>query len=393
MTLTLRPLDKHVFDVRTVYEARDPSADDDSVAGRVVKQRWYNTVTGMLFMCTDATPTAAVWVWQGIRAPQYGPILWAAPTNRTAPSVTGSTSIGATLTCSRGVWRHTPTSYSYQWKRDTVAIVGETANTYVLAMADDTHSITCTVTAANVTGSASATSNAVVAGTWTPLDLGSALKGWWDAVHVLDENGLPPADGSPIKTMVVQSGNGNNHVWDTVLSSFPVYRASKTDTNFGPSKKALEFDGSQVITTPAPIALTQPFTVWAVVRSNVGDKVTMGGLGAWGVYTASGSGVIAYQAGGFQGGSIVTLGAWTIMVARFASVIVASKLRADGADATTADPSTGAGTGVGLADYAWGGNAMTGFIAEAGVALGSMSDADITKLEHYLSTTWGVDAL
>lgn len=68
-------------------------------------------------------------------------------TNVTAPTISGSTTTGQTLTASNGTWSTTPDSYSYQWKRAGSAISGATAATYVLQVADEGQAITVTVTA------------------------------------------------------------------------------------------------------------------------------------------------------------------------------------------------------------------------------------------------------
>lgn len=87
-----------------------------------------------------------------------GPIV-NAPVNTVLPAITGTTTVGQTLTSSTGTWTGTATiTYAYQWKRDGVAIGGATANTYLLVSGDGTHVITVTVTATNGVGSASATS-------------------------------------------------------------------------------------------------------------------------------------------------------------------------------------------------------------------------------------------
>jgi hypothetical protein len=416
-----------------------------------------------------------------------GPII-VAPVNSVAPAITGTTGIGDTLTCSTGTWSDTPTSYAYQWKRDTVAIVGANASTYVLVTADDTHSITCTVTATNLAGSTAATSNAVTGGAsgpvntvapeitggasaafayagqtlacddgtwtgtptsftyqwtsdgvdiggetantyavvladethtldcivtahnaggdtpassqdigvlvWSPNAFGANLLAWYNASKLQDGGGSPiSVDGTSIKRLVDNSPGGTNyHDYAVAAGTFPKYRKAKTDTNFGPAD-CFEFDGTQVITVPAPaISLSQPFTVWVVARSDVGDKAQMGGLGAWALFIASGSGQQAYQAGSFRGSTVVNLGLWSIVIMRFDNA-GSPKLRVDGTTAATATPGTGAGSSVGIGDYAWGGNAMTGFMADAGVVDGAVSDADIARLEHYLSVTYGVDSL
>jgi hypothetical protein len=90
-----------------------------------------------------------------------GPPL-APPINTVAPSITtdGTPTTGETVTCSTGTWSPTG-SYTYQWKRNGVAIGGATANARTLVQADEGTSLTCTVTATNADGSASATSAAI----------------------------------------------------------------------------------------------------------------------------------------------------------------------------------------------------------------------------------------
>ena len=83
------------------------------------------------------------------------------PANVTPPAVTGIASVGQTLTCSQGAWTGTPTTYVYQWMRDSAPISGETATTHLIVSADSGHSIACLVTATNADGSTPAVSNAV----------------------------------------------------------------------------------------------------------------------------------------------------------------------------------------------------------------------------------------
>lgn len=86
------------------------------------------------------------------------------PVNTVAPAITGTAETGQTLSCSTGTWTGTATiTYAYQWKRDGANIGSATASTYLLVAADSGKVITCTVTATNGAGSASATSNSVTA--------------------------------------------------------------------------------------------------------------------------------------------------------------------------------------------------------------------------------------
>ncbi len=75
-----------------------------------------------------------------------------APVCTVNPLVTGTGTVGQTLTCGTGTWLFTPT-YAYQWRRAGQAIAGATAATYVLAAADSGKNIDCAVIATNGAGS------------------------------------------------------------------------------------------------------------------------------------------------------------------------------------------------------------------------------------------------
>jgi hypothetical protein len=79
------------------------------------------------------------------------------PVNSVAPAITGTTTVGQTLTCSTGTWSKSP-SFAYQWRRDGVAISGATASTRVLAAGDAGALMSCTVVATKNGSQAVATS-------------------------------------------------------------------------------------------------------------------------------------------------------------------------------------------------------------------------------------------
>ena len=84
-----------------------------------------------------------------------------APVNTVLPVVSGTNFyVADVLTTTDGTWSGSPTSFSYQWKRE-VTNIGTNANTYTLVSADANTNITCVVTATNATGSTPATSNVV----------------------------------------------------------------------------------------------------------------------------------------------------------------------------------------------------------------------------------------
>ncbi len=93
-----------------------------------------------------------------------------APGNTVAPAVTSGTgffSAGNTLTTTTGTWTNSPTSYTYQWYRNGVAITGgATAATYTIGPPDIGTTLSATVTATNGSGStpAGSGSTATIAG-------------------------------------------------------------------------------------------------------------------------------------------------------------------------------------------------------------------------------------
>jgi len=64
------------------------------------------------------------------------------------PKITGTTTVGQTLTADAGTWAPAPVALTYQWFRGTTAIKGATASTYVLQAADATSTIRVAVTGA-----------------------------------------------------------------------------------------------------------------------------------------------------------------------------------------------------------------------------------------------------
>lgn len=100
-----------------------------------------------------------------------GLVVESVPVNSVAPAVTGTATVGQTLTSSTGTWSHqggTVHTFAYQWQRDAQGsggytnIAAATASTYVLVGADDLCHIRCFVTATNTGGNGTATASNVV---------------------------------------------------------------------------------------------------------------------------------------------------------------------------------------------------------------------------------------
>lgn len=88
----------------------------------------------------------------------------APPSNTTPPTITGTPTVGQTLTAENGTWSNSPTSFAYQWLRCNgggnacVGVANGTQKTYTLVGADAGRTIRVQVTATNADGSTSARS-------------------------------------------------------------------------------------------------------------------------------------------------------------------------------------------------------------------------------------------
>jgi hypothetical protein len=95
--------------------------------------------------------------------PPVEPVL-GAPVNIDVPYVSGTGTVGETLSCTMGNWEGEPTSYAYDWKSKGGGLEETIAEgpDYVVQSKDVGKSITCTVEAANSAGRTKAPpSNAV----------------------------------------------------------------------------------------------------------------------------------------------------------------------------------------------------------------------------------------
>ena len=72
--------------------------------------------------------------------------------NTVAPTITGTATVGSTLTANTGTWTGDSVTFAYQWYRGDEAINGATSSTYVLTANDLNFVITCNVDGGNVAG-------------------------------------------------------------------------------------------------------------------------------------------------------------------------------------------------------------------------------------------------
>jgi hypothetical protein len=123
------------------------------------------------------------------------------PEDTEQPSISGTPTLGSTLTCAAGTWGGAPEpTYTYQWLVQGEEIAGATTATFSVQSADRGFVLSCRVTASNREGNASATSKGVHVPGARPEDLeqpsvsGNAgvgqtltcVKGVW--------NGKPPPE-------------------------------------------------------------------------------------------------------------------------------------------------------------------------------------------------------
>jgi hypothetical protein len=119
----------------------------------------------------------------GILLASVGNSYGSLPANVVAPVITGTATIGSTLTTSDGTWTGAPApTFSYQWQRVTTDISGATSSTYVVQLADAGNTIRCVVTATNSLGAVSA-NTANTASVPLPA-IGSAFEGGFYAGQI-----------------------------------------------------------------------------------------------------------------------------------------------------------------------------------------------------------------
>jgi len=165
------------------------------------------------------------------------------PANTVAPAISGTPSVGQTLTCSDGTWSSSPRTYTFQWNRDGSPIAGATSSTYPVSEADAGHSLTCTVTASNGFGPGPPATSAavsvpapagappapvnlgapVVSGTPTPGNALTCSEGVWlesptAFTYVWARNGLPIA-GATGSTYVVQIADEGSTLTCAVIAT------------------------------------------------------------------------------------------------------------------------------------------------------------------------------
>ena len=96
----------------------------------------------------------------GINLAIVGNSYGSLPVNTDAPAVSGTATVGSTLSSSTGTWTGAPApAFTYQWQRGSTNIGSATSSSYTIVSADAGSTIRCVVTATNSLGAVSANSN------------------------------------------------------------------------------------------------------------------------------------------------------------------------------------------------------------------------------------------
>jgi hypothetical protein len=131
---------------------RDDYFNPAPAAGSYLATHWNTYDSAFLAPCGEVAPACG------------GGALWVPepPAATTAPSLTGSTRRGQTLSVNAGVWTNAPTGYAYQWQRLLQSgwedIDNATRSSYLTGSEDQGRRLRVSVVASNQDGSASAAS-------------------------------------------------------------------------------------------------------------------------------------------------------------------------------------------------------------------------------------------
>lgn len=186
------------------------------------------------------------------------------PVIQSAPVVSGTASVGSTLTTTNGVWANTPTSYSYQWYYAGSNPLG-TAQTQVVPSAAVGWYIWCVVTATNAGGSASYSSqyygpcvanapSAPIMGTATATGSTTATVTFSapssDGGATISEYKLYRSTGTYLQSLYQSSGGTFNVTGLTASTSYAFYITCVNSAGISPAST-----NSNTITTAAPAAV------------------------------------------------------------------------------------------------------------------------------------------
>jgi len=256
----------------------------------------------------------------GILMMAVGNSYGSAPVNTVAPAVTGTATVGQTLTTTNGTWLGAPApTFTYQWQRSGSNIGGATSSTYVLVAADYANTIRCVVTAtnsvapsgvsANSNSTASVAGNApvntvapVVSGTATFGQTLSTTNGTWTGVPTPTftyqwQRVTTNISGATSSTYVLVAADVGNTIRCVVTGTNAVSAVSANSNST--ATVAATVPGAPTIGTATQTSSTTATVAYTAPASNGGATITL--------YTATSS------PGGVTG-TLATAGSGTITV-------------------------------------------------------------------------------
>lgn len=223
-----------------------------------------------------------------------------APQNTAIPTITGTASVGSTLTATTGTWTGSaPITYAYVWERcaanggTCAAIAGATAPTYTVVSADVAGTLRVVVSATNAGGSGQATSAFVSASavsapksTVAPVISGTAQQGGtltttlgtWTGGSLTytylwyrcdaNETNCAEISGAAASTYVVTSSDVGKYLISIVVATNSAGSARANSNALGPVTAS-----ASTPTTPSPSGTTKlPNGETSIPASNVPDS-------------------------------------------------------------------------------------------------------------------------
>ena len=163
----------------------------------------------------------------------------ALPANTAAPVISGSLTVGSTLSCTQGTWTNSPTSYAYQWQRGGTNISGATSSSYTTVTADGGTSVGCLVSATNAAGSASQASN-------TLAIAGGVATSVWSAADA-SANGMTLSNGGLTVTNTVANKSIRGTVSRTAGKLYVEFLANTSGTSEVFGLASAGFDSSGIL--------------------------------------------------------------------------------------------------------------------------------------------------
>jgi hypothetical protein len=195
------------------------------------------------------------WIYNGTLWSQFYPEY---PLNTVAPSVSGSTTQGQTLTCSTGTWNTNDAflgTYTYQWTRAGSNISSATSSTYSTVVADIGNAIACKVTSTNERGATTVTSS-------NSISVVAAIPG--APSNLVLSNGTP-TPGQPGSATTTYTGG--------TTASFTFTAGTGAITKYTVLT-------SNNLDVPSPAFPTSPTTVTITKTMNTGPRTLYAAVGS-----------------------------------------------------------------------------------------------------------------